>query len=121
MRPTTRWLLTISLILTAGSAAADSEEDSYDFGEPVALHEVRHGSLLFRTSQQGAFLPAPSLETDVSFRVTGLIARAQVRQRFHNPTDRWLEGVYAFPLPEDAAVDGLRMMVGERVVEGEIQ
>jgi hypothetical protein len=29
--------------------------------------------------------------------------------------------VYVFPLPEDAAVDHLRMRVGERVVEGQIR
>src|SRR6266566_3742243 len=31
------------------------------------------------------------------------------------------EGIYVFPLPEDAAVDHLRMQVGDRVIEGIIQ
>lgn len=75
--------------------------------------------LLFR-AQDGSRLPAPVLETDVQLQVTGLIVRARVVQRFANPHDRWLEGVYAFPLPETAAVDGLRMVIGERVIEGQI-
>lgn len=100
---------------------ADTPIDSSRLGEPVTLHGVRHGSLLYRTQQPGIFLPAPSLETDVALEITGLIARAQVRQRFHNPTDRWLEGVYVFPLPDDAAVDGLVMQVGDRRIEGEIR
>ncbi len=103
------------LTLTLFAAVAEG-----DLGEPISLHEVAGGSLLFRTVQNGAFLPAPVLETEVALRVTGLVARAQVRQRFQNPTDRWLEGVYAFPLPETAAVDGLQMVIGDRVVEGEI-
>ena len=31
-----------------------------------------------------------------------------------------LEGVYVFPLPEDSAVDQLRMYIDDRVIEGQI-
>jgi len=64
---------------------------------------------------------APLLQVDVAVRVTGSVAHATVTQRFHNPADRWTEGAYGLPLPERAAVDGLRMRVGERVVEGEVR
>jgi Ca-activated chloride channel family protein len=53
--------------------------------------------------------------------VTGIVARTRVRQEFTNPGSAWTEGVYVFPLPEDAAVDHLRMWIGERVVEGVIK
>ena len=53
--------------------------------------------------------------------VSGIIARVKVAQRFVNPTSEWREGVYVFPLPEKAAVDHLRMQVGERVIEGMIK
>ena len=33
----------------------------------------------------------------------------------------WVEGVYVFPLPDEAAVDHLRMTIGERIIEGEIR
>src|SRR3546814_12455317 len=49
-----------------------------------------------------------------------MVARATVRQVFHNPSDRWLEGIYVFPLPERPAVDRLTLRIGERVVEGRI-
>jgi len=49
------------------------------------------------------------------------VARATVRQRFRNDGDGWVEGVYVFPLPEGAAVDHLRMKVGERIIEGQIR
>src|SRR5439155_533654 len=48
-------------------------------------------------------------------------ARAIVRQQFVNPTSDWVEGVYVFPLPEEAAVDHLRLHVGDRVLEGVIR
>jgi Ca-activated chloride channel family protein len=44
-----------------------------------------------------------------------------VVQTFQNPQPDWYEGVYVFPLPENAAVDHLRLRVGERVIEGEIR
>jgi Ca-activated chloride channel family protein len=64
---------------------------------------------------------APLVSTDVTIRVAGPVARAHVVQTYHNPEDDWYEGVYVFPLPENAAVDRLRMRVGERVIEGEIK
>ena len=82
---------------------------------------VTEGTLLWRTAQQETPMPAPVLTTDVAMRVTGVILRATVRQQFANPSSEWAEGVYVFPLPEDAAVDHLRMRVGDRIIEGVIQ
>lgn len=64
---------------------------------------------------------APSLRTDIAVQVTGLVVRVKVQQRFHNPHAVWVEGVYGFPLPENAAVDRMRMVVAERLIEGEIR
>ena len=44
-----------------------------------------------------------------------------VRQRFVNSSDQWQEAVYVFPLPDESAVDQLRMKIGERIIEGEIK
>jgi len=70
---------------------------------PVTLGEVKSGSLLFRTTEAERYLPAPSVGTDVQVRITGMAATIIVRQAFFNPTRRWLEGVYLFPLGEDGA------------------
>ncbi|HET7342464.1 MAG TPA: marine proteobacterial sortase target protein, partial [Methylomirabilota bacterium] len=37
------------------------------------------------------------------------------------PAADWAEALYVFPLPDNAAVDHLRMQVGDRVIEGVIQ
>ena len=47
--------------------------------------------------------------------------RARVTQIFHNPTDGWVEAVYVYPLPEGGAVDSLKMVIGERVIVGDIK
>ncbi len=79
------------------------------------------GRLLFRTEAAGEYIGAPRIGTWISIDVRGVLARTTVTQRFHNPTDRWLEGLYVFPLPDGAAVDTLRMKVGDRSVEGRIR
>lgn len=88
-------------------------------GRAEAAHS-EPGALLLRTMDGRELPKAPLLSTDVSFRVSGMVARARVVQVFQNASADWVEGVYVFPLPESAAVDRLRMLVGEREIEGEI-
>lgn len=106
--------LTGAVFLLSGSARA--AEEPQGLGSPS---EARQGSLLFK-SEQGD-VTAATLKTDVSMRVTGLLARVKVSQRFQNPSQTWMEGIYVFPLPEDAAVDHLDMKIGARVIEGQIK
>ena len=83
--------------------------------------DATQGSLWVRDEQNNTYQPAPTLDTRVNMDITGMLARVQVRQTFHNPGTRWAEGIYVFPLPEQAAVDHLRMVVGERIIEGQIK
>ncbi|MFC1850112.1 marine proteobacterial sortase target protein [candidate division CSSED10-310 bacterium] len=92
-----------------------------DLGPAVTPVDVKQGSLLFRTERQRTFVQAPILKTDVQLFVTGMVVRAEVSQWFFNPTQEWLEGVYVFPLPENAAVDHLRMVIGHRIIQGQIE
>jgi Ca-activated chloride channel family protein len=60
-------------------------------------------------------LPLESL--DLRARITGLVAHTELEQVFGNPHDQPLEATYVFPLPDRAAVTGIRMTAGDRVVE----
>ena len=114
----TRLLLAIStLLLFAPVARPVSADTTPGEGHP---RRVTSGTLLWRTGAEG-LMPAPALDTHVELRVTGMVARATVHQEFVNPATAWAEGIYVFPLPDDAAVDQLRMRVGDRVIEGVIQ
>lgn len=92
-------------------------------GLSLALASPVHGtdSGLVLRSAGGQAIVAPLVATDVLIQVAGPVARARVVQTFHNPQADWYEGVYVFPLPENGAVDRLRLRVGERLIEGEIQ
>ncbi len=84
-------------------------------------HPVESGSgTLWVQDEQGG-RPLTRLETRVDIQVTGLLARTRVQQTFRNTGNTWAEAIYVFPLPENAAVDRLRMQVGLRVIEGQIK
>ena len=87
----------------------------------VTMGEVDAGALLLKTGQPGVYVEAPLVAQDVFFDITGPIVRARVTQRFENVSDQWVEGTYVFPLPADAAVDTLKLMIGDRFIEGRIE
>ena len=85
----------------------------------TAPQETQTGSLLMRMSE--GYVTATLLNTDVNIRVNGLVARVSVMQEFKNDGSEWVEGIYVFPLPDKAAVDQMRLYVGDRFIEGEIR
>jgi len=72
-------------------------------------------------SARSAFILSDNLQTDVKISVTGMIARTTVTQTFTNPSNEWVNGLYVFPLPENAAVDHLMIQIDERKIEGQIK
>jgi Ca-activated chloride channel homolog len=83
--------------------------------------DAQTGTLLFKSEEGAETFAVPRQSTEVTIRVSGIVARATVRQTFRNPHDQWFEGIYVFPLPENAAVDHLKMRIGERVVQGVVK
>lgn len=82
--------------------------------------DAQQGSFFVQQHDESNYFLSPLLDTKVDIQVTGLVARTTVSQTFSNPSNEWVNGVYVFPLPENAAVDQLRMQVGERTIVGEI-
>src|ERR1700759_4102557 len=63
----------------------------------------------------------PLKHTEVKARISGPLARVTVVQEFENPFQEKIEAVYTFPLPPDAAVDDMTMLVGDRTIKGLIK
>ena len=110
------WLMLLLFLLLAALATSARATP-----HARALAETTSGTLWLQEDGEGGYRAAPGLATEVTIEVTALVARATVRQRFRNPGREWVEGVYVFPLPENAAVDRLRLHVGERVIEGQVR
>ncbi len=84
------------------------------------LHESQAGQLMFK-GNDGRYQPSLHLSSSADVSISGLIAHVTLSQSFSNHTDQWQEGVYVFPLPENAAVNHMQMTIGERVIVGEIK
>ncbi|MBX4941493.1 marine proteobacterial sortase target protein [Rhizobium binae] len=118
----TAFVACLAAILGLASAArAEAQQTSGQLAALVRPNDVNSGSLLFPSKEPGFYVEAPRLKTDVAIDVSGPLARVKVTQRFQNPSQGWVEGTYVFPLPENSAVDALKMQVGERFIEGQIK
>jgi len=62
----------------------------------------------------------PLKQTTVKAEISGFLSRVVVTQEFQNPFKERIEAVYTFPLPQNAAVDDMTMLVGDRTVRGKI-
>ena len=109
------WLAALLVILVVNPLPAQNLHGD-DMLQPA---QVQSGSLLLK--MQSGYIAATRIETAIHAEISGLATRVSVSQKFRNTGTEWLEGVYVFPLPEGAAVDRLRMHIGERFIEGEIR
>ncbi len=103
------WAVITNMLTAPALASADSATPG----------QVHSGSLLMRMEQ--GYVTATLLNTDVTIAVNGLVARVSVMQEFRNDGAEWVEGIYVFPLPDKAAVDHMRLYIGDRFIEGEIR
>jgi len=129
---TFRHFLFTSTILLAGPLMAGgvayanptppepSLSQTHDLRE-TRINNAESGTLMFQTQTPGIYIEAPMVATDVEMDIAGPIIRTRLSQTFKNTTDQWVEGTYVFPLPENAAVDRLRMVIGGRLIEGQIK
>lgn len=62
----------------------------------------------------------PLKHTAVKAEISGFLSRVVVTQEFENPFKEKIEAVYTFPLPQNAAVDDMTMLVGDRTVRGRV-
>lgn len=76
---------------------------------------------LVAVDSEGGERPFTLESTDVKAEASAGYASVVVTQTFRNPFDLPLEGIYRFPLPHQAAVDRVALIVGGRFIEAEIQ
>ena len=113
----TSTLVSIFLLFISNFAFANT--DFSKTNKPIHVNDAESGSMIFKFPGMPSIM-LMALDTKVQMDITGNINRVTVEQSFTNPSNEWAEGVYVFPLPEDSAVDQLRMYIDDRVIEGQI-
>ncbi len=107
---TPRSLLLLALFLSSLGRAA--EDPIYT--DPGELPHLQ-------TTVDGREQQLPLVHTHVSAYITGYVAEVEVSQTYDNTFEHPIEAVYIFPLPENSAVFAMKMAIGERVIESEVQ
>jgi Ca-activated chloride channel homolog len=78
------------------------------------------GALMAVDAEGKAKSACPLKHTDVKAEISGFISRVVVTQQFENSFNERIEAVYTFPLPQNAAVDDMTMVVGDRTIRGKV-
>lgn len=104
----------------ASAAATRANQTQAQQPKIVNTSDARAGSLLIK-QDGGGYAEMVRLGTDIDIVVSGPTIRAKVTQVFQNPTDSWVEAIYVYPLPHGGAVDALKMVIGDRIVVGEVK
>jgi hypothetical protein len=122
--PPDETLLAAALIPTLSLAPLQEAAWTAAFDETARLAEdvpQGVGSLVARAA--GSKVERQSLrltEQTVNVTISGRIARTEIEQTFHNDSGQTLEGIYQFPLPSDASISDLQLLVGDTWMRGEM-
>ena len=104
--------LVLAMLLQARVAVAGDERYS-------DLAAVGTGAMVV---EQGAgYQGLLRLNSHFDLKVTGMLVHARVTQAFKNNSQDWVAATYVFPLPSNSAVNSMRMIIGEREIEGIIK
>lgn len=95
-----------SIILITGSALAS---------------ESSPGSGILELSNAQHSAEAVQLDAQIDLSVNGLLAEMTLTQTFRNNTNEWMNARYVFPMPSEAAVQGLILDIDGRKIEGVVQ
>lgn len=104
--------------------AAKRVSHYFDFARPTDAEDPsdaprRAGTLTARDPRWGGKAQPLELRSfTIDVRVENGFAQTTIDQTFFNPRSRQLEGTYAFPLPEGAALSRLAMYVDGKRMEG---
>ena len=80
------------------------------------------GELWLEESQgNGKVISALLMNSKVDISVTAMTAKVTLEQTFKNQSTEWVNARYLFPLPDDAAINAMDMIIDERTIRGIIK
>jgi Ca-activated chloride channel family protein len=111
----------IAGVLVSGAASLGQSGRAASAASLEPVTRLTEGALQVVDKEGKPVGQCPLRHTSVNADVSGFAARVTVTQEFYNPLKEKIEAIYCFPLPQDAAVDRMRMTVGSRTIEGEVR
>jgi Ca-activated chloride channel family protein len=121
-------LLTLSIIFMAfvyqchPTQSSSRNLDEYKKETPpLKLDDIKEGALVRKIDGSDLYEMLPGLETRVQINIEGMVASTTVEQVFSNTSEEPIEAVYVFPLPQNAAVNDMKMLINDRLIQGVIK
>jgi len=109
-------VILIMVLFFVGLYQVQAHADEY-----FDLEEVDTGMMLSYHQAGNDYAALKLLSSEYSIDITGIIAQVNIKQTFRNDTANWIEeGMYAFPVADNAAVYQMKLIIGKRVIEAEI-
>ena len=96
-------------------------DDVFPSHPEVTLDDIKEGTLLSESETEGYYNILPNLHTNVHIDVSGMVSNTTVDQIFTNNSVEPIEAVYVFPLPPNAAVNNMTMIINDRLIQGTIK
>ncbi len=109
-------LLTAVFSLLFGSAFAKTPASNLSEGDDKTLSPY-----FFVKSDDPAVDQLPLKSTSALVNISGVISDVQVTQVYKNEGKKAIEAIYIFPASTRAAVYGMKMTIGKRVIEAKIK
>ncbi len=111
------WLLSVPVLIAVAilSGSLPLKLTAPGAGDPASaalMPGAGGGEMVIRSGGLDRSIPIHSSE--VELQVTGMLVHGRTTQTFVNPTDRVIEAVYRFPLPERATIHAMEMRIGSR-------
>ena len=87
-----------------------------------SFDEIGEGSFVYENeSGDGGYNFLPHIDTKVDLKIKGMVVNATVDQMFTNNTNMPIEAVYVFPLSTNAAVNDMKMIIDNRIIQGVVK
>jgi Ca-activated chloride channel family protein len=114
MKKTLLWMAALVTVISGFSLTAA-------FSQPAESEDRTLSPYFFIKSDDSGTDRLPLKSTSASVAISGVIADVQVTQLYKNEGKKPIEAIYVFPASTRAAVYGMKMTIGERVIEAKIK
>ncbi|MGZ6292897.1 MAG: VIT domain-containing protein, partial [Syntrophales bacterium] len=114
MKKITLWLAVLVLVICCMSLTKA-------FSQPAESGDRTLSPYFFVKSDDVGTDRLPLKSTSALVNISGVIADVRVEQVYKNEGKKPIEAIYVFPASTRAAVYGMKMTIGERVIEAQIK
>jgi Ca-activated chloride channel family protein len=114
MKKAILWIAALVAVISGFSLTAA-------FSQPAEAEDRTLSPYFFIKSDDAGTDRLPLKSTSASVTISGVIADVQVTQVYKNEGKKPIEAIYVFPASTRAAVYGMKMTIGERIIEAKIK